>query len=232
MAATAPAVGNTGALLTRQAVEGLPFQVLKDKGAGAARVVRYELPEGPVVLKAWEPKSGLIRYWARLVMRREIRHYRLLDGTPGVPRYRGHEGDAALFIQCVDGLPIQRGMDPQLLRKGLDGLDQTLGALHARRFVHLDAHQKLNALIDREGRAWVIDLGQGGDCSRSWLRRLFFPLLARIDRNAVLKFRARYAPETLDPERRDRLVARFGVRRLWWPQLLGRRLRRLLLRES
>jgi len=92
--------------------------------------------------------------------------------------------------------------------------------------VHLDLHQKLNALIDAEGRAWVIDLGQGLDCSRGALRRLLFPALARIDRNAVLKFRARYAPDTLDPARRDRLVARYRESRDHWLKRLGRRLRR------
>jgi hypothetical protein len=208
--------------------------VLKDEGPAAARVLRYELPSGPVVVKEWSPagRSRLMGFWARLNMRREIRHYRLLDGTPGIPRYLGHEDGVALFLQCVDGQPIRRGLPPELLRAGLDSLEVTLEALHERRFAHLDLHQKLNALIDDQGRAWVIDLGQGLDCSRGVLRRLLFPLLLRIDRAAVLKFRARYAPETLPEEHREAVVARHGVRRDRWVKTLGRKLRRLVLGES
>jgi hypothetical protein len=208
---------------------GLPSVILKEEDEGSARVLRYELPDGALVLKEWRPeRSTVLRWWARLLMRREIRHYRLLEGAPGIPRYLGHEGDHVLLIEFVDGQPIRRQLDPRLLRLGLDSLDRVLGALHARRFAHLDLHQKLNALIDRRGEAWLIDLGQGLDCSRGPLRRLLFPALARIDRNAVLKFRARYAPDTLDAGSRDRLVARFTERRERWPKTVGRKLRRML----
>jgi O-methyltransferase involved in polyketide biosynthesis len=125
-------------------------------------------------------------------------------------------------------VPVHRHLPPLLLRRGLDGLERTLDALHARRFVHLDLHQKLNALIDAQGHAWLIDLGQGLDCSSGLLRRLVFPALARVDRNAVLKFRARYAPDTLEPSRRDQVVARFGVRRDRWPKRIARVLRRMV----
>ncbi len=223
-----------GATLSVAALRSLPSTVLKHEGDGAARVVRIDLPEGAVVLKEWRPEGLLMGWWARWLMRREIRHYRLLLGARGIPRYRGHEGDHALVLQCIDGLPIKRQLEPARLRLGLDSLDRVLAELHARRFVHLDLHQKLNALIDPTGEAWLIDLGQGLSGSSGLVKLVapaLFPLLARIDRNAVLKFRARYAPDTLDPARRDRLVARFGGRSTWWPKLLGRRLRRLLTGE-
>lgn len=201
--------------------------VLKEEGHGAASVLRYDLPGRSIVVKRWQPTdSGLMRFWARLIMRREIRHYRLLDGTPGVPRFLGHEGDAVLYMQFIDAVPVHRHLPAALLRRGLDGLERTLAALHARRFVHLDLHQKLNALIDADGGAWVVDLGQGLDCSRGVVRRLAFPMLARIDRNAVLKFRARYAPDTLDPSQRERLVARYRHSHDHWAKRIGRRLRR------
>jgi len=216
--------------LDRVALAGHPTTVLKDEGEGAARLSRVDLPLGPVVLKEWAPTSSrMLRWWAGLLMRREIRHYRLLSGCPGVPRFMGAEADRALIVQFVEARPINRKLPAPLLAAGLDDLDRVLTAIHARRFVHLDLRQKLNTLIDAQGRAWIVDLGQGLDCSRGVVRRLLFPLLARIDRTAVLKFRARYAPETFDPSRRDRLVARYGERRVWWPKRAGRALRRLLL---
>jgi len=221
----------TGRSLSRADLAGLPFTVLKDEGEGAARLTRHDLPGGAVVLKEWAPRGRLLGWWARTVMRREIRHYRLLAGTPGIPRYRGHEGDTALLIDYVDGQPIRRQLPRELLLSGLADLERVLAAVHARRFVHLDLHQKLNALIDGQGRAWLVDLGQGLDCSRG-LRRLIFPALVRVDRAALLKFRARYVPETFDPELRERMVARHGVRRDRWPKRVGRVLRRLATRNA
>lgn len=219
--------------LSREDLQGHPSSVLKDEGHGAARVVRYDLPDGPVVLKEWIPHSSrLMAAWARMLMRREIRHYRLLNGTPGIPRYRGHDGDTSLIIECIDGVPIHRKLPPDLLRAGLNSLDRLLETLHVLRFAHLDLHQKLNAIIDRRGHIWVIDLGQGLDCSHGMFRWMLFPLLARVDRTAALKFRARYAPETLPERDRARLVKRFSKRRTSWSKSLSRKLRRMILGES
>jgi hypothetical protein len=222
----------TARALTRADLAGQPVTVIKDEGEGAARLTRHDLPGGAVVLKEWAPRGRLMRWWARTLLRREIRHYRLLSGTPGIPRFRGHEGDTALLIDYVDGQPIRRQLPRELLLPGLDDLERVLDAVHARRFVHLDLHQKLNALIDGQGHAWLVDLGQGLDCSRGLLRRLVFPALVRVDRAALLKFRARYAPETFAPEARARMVARHGARRDRWTKRVGRALRRLATRDA
>lgn len=215
--------------LPRERLAEHPAHLLKDEGQGAARVTRIDLPDGPVVLKEWAPtRSRTLRWWASLLMRREIRHYRLLDGTLGIPRFRGAYGEDAFLIDYVEAVPLKRGLPPELLEAALDGLEHALAAIHARRFAHLDLHQKLNALVDRDGHVWLIDLGQGLDCSRGLLRRMLFPLLAAIDRRAVEKFRARWAPHTLDDEQRERLVKRHGRRggRRW--KNLRRRVRSLL----
>lgn len=195
-------------------------------------MTRYDLPDGPVVLKEWAPAtSRLLRWWARMLMRREIRHYERLDGAAGIPRFRGAYDETAFVIEWVDGTPLSRAVPSPLMEAALDGLERTLDEIHARRFAHLDLHQKLNALIRSDGHVWLIDLGQGMDCTH-WTRRWLFPLFARIDRNAVLKFRARYAPHTLDAANRDRIVRRYGkYRGRSWKQF-RRRLRKRLIGTS
>ena len=215
-----------------EVLRALPGTVLKDEGPKTARVVRYDLPAGPVVLKEWAPPRGLaIRAWARFFQRREIRHYRALEGIEGIPRLRRVYGIHAFVLDFVDGEPLKRRLaegQPERFARALDDLERVVAALHARRFCHLDLHQKLNALVDAAGRVWLIDLGQGLDFSRGWLRRPLFGLARRVDRNAVLKFRARYAPQTLDPAVRDEVVARFGERkRRWYFDAPRRVLRRL-----
>lgn len=216
----------------RSELERHPAQVLKDDGPGAPKVIRYDLPGGPVVLKEWAPSSSRIfNWWSRSVMKREIRNHRKLSGTLGIPRFLGQYSDVAYLMQWVDAQPIRRRLPMDLKERGLEGLDRALAALHERRFVHLDLHQKLNALIEDDGTGWLIDLGQGIDCSRGPIRRLLFPWLSRIDRRAIEKFRAKYAPHTLPEDTREELVERYAESRGKAWKAWHRRLRRRLLGE-
>jgi len=227
-----PAVGSAEHAdpeLTLADLHGQPCTVLKDEGPGAARVLRYDLPGGAVVLKTWEGGgSRMVSWYGRFLLRREIRAYRRLQGCPGIARLRGTVGPDGLILDWLDARPLHRKLPTALLEAGLDDLQRVLAELHRRRFAHLDLHQKLNVLIDGGGRAWLIDLGQACD-ARRFPARLVFPLLAAIDRRAVLKFRARYAPATLPADRRERIVARHAPRRDWWPKRVGRWLRKRLV---
>jgi RIO-like serine/threonine protein kinase len=217
---------------SREELSRWPSTVLKDEGDHAARVVRFDLPEGSVVLKEWVPaRSRLYRWMARFLMRREISHYRLLDGTHGIPRFVGAYNDTAFVMEWVDGVPLKRDLPRELLEPGLDALEEVVNAIHAKRFVHLDLHQKLNFLVGANGRVWLIDLGQGLNCrrSRSLLRHWLFPLLCRVDRRAIFKFRARYAPHTFDDSVSDEFVRKHARRRSKRWKHLHRRLRELLI---
>jgi len=216
----------------RAQLEAYPSQVLKDEGPGAPRVVRYELPDGPVVLKEWVVEQRVMGWWARQIMRREIAHYRLLTGLRGIPAFRGAYGRQAFLMEWVDAVPLKRRIGRPMMRRALDDLEVVLGELHARRFVHLDLHQRLNTMVGPEGRVWLIDLGQGVDC-RAFPARLLFPLLANIDRRAVLKFRARYIPDTIDEALRDKAVRRYGGDRGGSPfKRFHRWVRSLLTRDA
>jgi len=218
---------------TREELSGFPSELVKDEGPGAPRVTRFQHPSGALILKEWAPSGHfLFRWWARQIMRREMQHYALLDGTPGVPRFRGSFGRNAFLIEWVDAVPLKRRIGRELMERALDNLEVVLEGLHARRFVHLDLHQRLNTLVAKDGTVWLIDLGQGLDCSHGWWRRLLFPGLARVDRRAVDKFRARYVPHTLDPARRERLAKRYQVRTGSPFKRFHRWVRRLLTGEA
>lgn len=204
--------------------------MLKDEGDHAARVLRVDLPGGPVVYKEWRPgNSRVMRFWARTLMRREARHYELLLGVEGIPAFRGAYGDDAFVIDFIDARPLNRALPNELVARAMDDLERLLDRLAERRFAHLDLHQKLNLMVDRAGKVWLIDLGQGLDCSKSWWRRLLFPLLHRIDRAAVTKFRARYAPESFDDDISDSALSRHARHRGRRWKNFHRRLRALLL---
>ncbi|MFT7461826.1 MAG: hypothetical protein ACI9EF_000160 [Pseudohongiellaceae bacterium] len=216
----------------REELERCPATVLKDEGDHSARVVRYDLPDGSVVMKEWVPTNSRVYRWlARFLMRREISHYRLLNGTQGIPRFIGAYDDTSFVIEWVDGLPLKRDLPLDVLEPGLDAIEKVVDAIHAQRFVHLDLHQKLNFLVSPNGRVWLIDLGQGLNCcrSRGFLRGLLFPFLRRVDRRAIFKFRARYAPHTFGDGVNQAFVNKHARRRSKGWKRLHRRLREWLV---
>lgn len=179
-------------------------------------MVRCDLPDGPIVLKEWNPPHGWFhRGIARFLIRREVRNYARLAGVAGVPRFLASYGSVAFAVEYVDGEPPSTDLaqrDPGRIRRALDSLESVVASLHGRRFCHLDLRHRRNVVIDAAGDTWIVDLAQGVPCAR-WPLRWLFPVLARADRSAILKYRARYAPETLEPRDRARLVARYGRRR-------------------
>ena len=67
--------------------------------------------------------------------------------------------------------------------------------------------------------------------SRGW-RRLFFRLGAWVDRRALVKFRARYVPDTLSGPRAEKLVELHKRRRGRGWKAFNRRVRALFLGEN
>ncbi|MGQ9589853.1 MAG: hypothetical protein ACUVYA_06115 [Planctomycetota bacterium] len=211
--------------MERTDLDGRPRKILNNPAglARQAQVTLYELPGRKVILKEWKPAGGAaLRWWSRFCIRREVRNYQRLAGIPGIPRVLEIFDDRSFLLEYVEAEPIRRDLPHAVLVAALDSLDRLLDEIHARRFVHLDVRASGNVLVDREGKAWLIDLVQGLDCSKGLLRRAVFPILRRIDRSALRKYRARYAPETLDPKIRDRAVAKYSRHRRNWSPLLGR----------
>lgn len=219
--------------LARDDLDGVPSTPLSNPAGheGEPRVTLLECPAGKAVLKEWKPREGLIlRLWSRWLIGREVSHYRLLAGCAGIPRLLRVFDERSFLLEHVDGQRLGRKLPASLLHRALDDFERLLGDLHSRRFAHLDVRNKGNILVDAEGRAWAIDIAQGVDCSRGILRRLIFPFLRRIDRSAIAKHRARYAPETLDPAVRERVLRRYARRGPSWSPAIMRILRRIFFR--
>jgi RIO-like serine/threonine protein kinase len=185
-----------------------------------------------LLVKDVRPLHPVMRtIYGRPVLRREERALAALDGTPGVPRLLGRVDRDAIAMQYVEAEPLRRPLGAERLRRACMELGPRVAALHSRGVVHLDLRQKRNILVDARGEVWLVDFGSAMVLAHEGWRGLLFRLLARVDRGAVLKFRARYVPDLLsDAERaqarRARLLGRFWIFHRFGPALrwlLGRR---------
>ncbi|RMH02403.1 MAG: hypothetical protein D6702_08970 [Planctomycetota bacterium] len=177
-------------------------------------VWRVETEAGPVALLdcAGLPAPG--RALARWLLRRERRALERLAGLPEFPQVLAVPDRDAVVLSWLDGRPLDRetfAADPHDLAGQLRRL---VDQMHAHRVFHLDLRQRRNLLVDGAGRLRCLDFGA------SWApgpigAALFGPILRRVDRSAVRKYLARYAPEELSEEEARAVLRGLVWRRLW-----------------
>jgi len=222
----APPPGRSGAPLTREEIGTRPRRVIHPGSATKAAVLVVEAAGGAVLVKDVRPLQAFVRaVYGRVVLRREERALSALAGAPGVPRLLGRIDRDALAIEYVDAEPLRRQLGPERLRRACAALGARVDALHARGVAHLDLRQKRNVLVTAEGDVYLVDFESAFVLARRGWRGLLLRLLAPFDRAAVLKFRARYAPDLLSDAERARARRQRWLGRLWFFHRFGPLLR-------
>ena len=170
-----------------------------------------------MVVKDVRGCAALFRFTlGRWGLRRELGFSRKLEGFPRVPRCLGRLDADAILFERVAAEPLHRGIAERAGPGFFAALEAWIGELHRRGIVHLDLRQKRNILVGDDGKPWIVDFASAIDLGGSWLsRRLLLPLLAWVDRSAVLKFRVRYLPQLASEEERRRNRRVRWIRRLW-----------------
>lgn len=157
------------------------------------------------LLKDYANRSWWVRrFWAPVLVGREFRTLRRLQGLQGVPRLYARVGSDALLMQRLDAHRLPRNYeeppDPVLF----DRLTTLVKELHGRGVGHGDL-RRMNILMDDEAHPYLIDFetavtakeGFWGALSRFGARRL-----ARIDRIGLAKIKQDFYPDMLTDEER------------------------------
>ncbi len=173
-------------------------------GAGSRPdVLRIRLDDGEVALKDYSASDVWFRRLiAPLLIHREARALRLLDGLSGVPRLIGQVGHRALVLEHIDGVPAKTlgpsAITPELFRR----LDGVVRATHRRGVAHCDLRGSGNILVCPDGQPYLVDfvahVARGG----RWnvIGRWAFARFCQADLAAVVRLKRRLAPELLSSE--------------------------------
>ncbi|MBK9385955.1 MAG: hypothetical protein IPN34_14180 [Planctomycetes bacterium] len=188
---------------------------LQRPGFTSARVARFRWNGRDWILKDYAPCSWLGRWViGPFSLWRERRAYGLLQGIDGVPEMLPAPDRRALIIAFVPGRPLSREAlgDPE---RFLAALERLLAQIHERGIAHLDLRTKTNLIVDERGLPWLIDFSSAVAFGRWPLVGSLFLALGRFtDRSALLKYRARYAPEMLGESEEAELRRHGLVRKL------------------
>lgn len=172
---------------------------------------RYRGPGGdPICLKHYhtEPWLGWPLDWAgRLMADREVRHYRLLQDLPNVPRLLGRVGKSAFAHAWVEGTDLLDRKD-RLPDDFFHRLDALLGRLHAHGMAYVDMNKPDNVLVGADGRPALIDFQISWAPRPSpWplgaVKRRLLGLFQEADRYHVRKLKRLYRPDLMTPEERE-----------------------------
>ena len=184
--------------LSRTSIEARSDRILAPGGPLKARLIRFR----------WGDRSWILKdishtpLWYRLLLgrrmlQREFASYERLSDLRAIPHSPGMLDRDGLVIEHIEGQPLARGALPPDPARFFDRLARVIDTVHARGIAHLDLRHKRNVLVGADGRPHLIDFAQSVDLRRGPRWGPLFPLFRRLDRSAIVKYRARYCPESL-----------------------------------
>lgn len=161
---------------------------------------------------------------------REVRHYELLQGLPGIPRLIGRVGRCGLLHEFVPGAPLDK--ESTVRDSFFDELNALVREIHRRGMAYVDLNKPQNVLLGEDGRPYLIDfqislhLPPAG--WKNWsLVRWFLGRFQHGDLYHCAKHKRRIRPDLLTLAEKE-LVEKLGFwirlhRRLSHPLRQGRR---------
>lgn len=199
--------------LSRAALDAASRRLLSRGSRFKPAVHAVEVDGVACVVKDVREVPAWSRGLARWLMGREQRILRALQGVDGVPQLLEPIDRDAFAVAVLPGVPLTREAFEAHPSALAAGLRRIITDMHARGVFHLDLRQRQNILVDGETVS-IVDFGAAW--KPSWASRWLFAGVFRwIDRQAVLKYVARHAPQDLTRDE-ARAVLRFLRLRRWW----------------
>jgi predicted Ser/Thr protein kinase len=199
--------------IRRAALDAAPRRLLSRGSRFKPAVHAVEIDGLACVVKDVRGIPAWSRALARWLMGREQRILRALAGVEGVPQLLDPIDRDAFAVAVLPGEPLTREAFEAHPSALAEGLRRILRAMHARGVYHLDLRQRQNILVEGETVS-IVDFGAAW--MPSWASRWLLAGIFRwVDRQAVLKYVARHAPQDLSRDE-ARSVLRFLRLRRWW----------------
>lgn len=181
--------------------------------AGGSRPAVWLLQEGEnfAVFKDYHVCTAWFRCLvAPLLVWREIRGLRKLEGMRGIPRVIQRVDRLSFVMEYLPAARLARKKQSEWPDPDWKALSELVAEMHLRGLAHCDLRRSSNILFDRDGAPYLVDfvahVQRGGSWNLPW--NWAFARFCLADRTAIGKLKARVAPETLTAEERALLDRR------------------------
>jgi RIO-like serine/threonine protein kinase len=199
---------------TRAELATAPTRLLRDGRWANAQVFRVEAAGRAWVVKDFSRR----RFWVRnaigrLLLRRELRALRRLEGIDGVPQRAFRIDRHAIAAEFIPGATLGGVPAGELDTEFFLDLERLMSAVHARGVVHLDTRGTGNMLRRPDGKPALIDF-------QAWLDTRWMPASWRrwfndLDMAGVYKKWMQRDPEAMGEARRELYERMTRWRKLW-----------------
>lgn len=157
---------------------------------------------------------------APLLVARECRALRHLDGTPGIPRFMGKIDALAFAMQYIEGKPLDHFHMGEVSARVFARIEAVIAAMHAQGVAHGDLKRRSNVLVAPDEQIYLVDFA-AAVVARGPLSTKLMRALAEIDEKSVPRLKKLVAPECLTDADRWKLAHPTTLER-WARRLLGR----------
>lgn len=172
-------------------------------------------------VKDFSKLPPLFRFFiAPVLVKREVKALRHLDGTPGIPRFLGQIDRLAFALEFIEGRPvsgIHKGeMPPEVFGRMAD----VVAAMHARGVAHGDLKRRSNLLLTPKNEVFIIDFA-ASVVARGLISQKIMRAVAEVDDKSLPRLKKFVAPELLTEEDKWKLENPTKLEK-WVKRLLGR----------
>ena len=157
---------------------------------------------------------------APILVARECKALRHLDGTPGIPRFYGRVDALAFAMQFIEAKPLDLFHAGEVEEPVFSRIEAVIANMHAHGVAHGDLKRRSNILVTPEQQIYLIDFA-AAIVARGPLSTKLMRALAEIDNKSVPRLKMHVAPETLTDDDKWKLNNPTRLER-WARRLLGR----------
>ncbi|MCK5360280.1 MAG: hypothetical protein KAJ95_06610 [Gammaproteobacteria bacterium] len=148
------------------------------------------------------------RLIAPLLVIREVRTLKKLDGVTGIPRLYHVYDRLSFLIESVNGIAASQMRKGILDNEFFEHMNTVLDEIHDRGVTHCDLRSAGNTLISEDHQPWLVDFVASIHQSPRWnfIGRWVFEQFVEADYGAVLKLKKRLAEQYLTQEEIDLIL--------------------------
>ncbi len=168
-----------------------------------------------IIIKDFSRNRSLFAHSiGRLLIWREAKAYRRLQGIEGIPRFYGTFQGLAIALEYVNAPTLKdEGKRRKLGSKFFERLKQMIKLVHQRGVAHCDLKKAPNILVSKADEPFLIDWGASisKEEFRLYPLKLVYERFLLDDWLALTKMKLKFAPELVSPEERERYERRTVV---------------------
>ena len=172
-------------------------------------VLHIDIEGDEAVLKDYTfSDTWFTRLLAPLLVIREVRSLKKLEGVPGVPRLYHVFSRHAFLVEPIKGIAANQIPKDELNNEFFERMNRVLDDIHEKGVTHCDLRSAGNTLITEDHQPWLVDFVASIHQSSKWnfIGRWIFDQFVEADYGAVLKLKKRLAPDCLTEEETEKLA--------------------------